>query len=69
MVSQYKLTTYFVPCSTPCSTAEFLEIYRRSMDVPNNKHELPQTANQEIGWDTQPLASIIVAAIMAGGKQ
>ncbi|XP_065834626.1 cilia- and flagella-associated protein 144-like [Oscarella lobularis] len=34
---------------------DFLKIFRRAQETPQQKWSLPQTEAQEIGWDTTPL--------------
>ncbi|NXU44993.1 F183A protein, partial [Drymodes brunneopygia] len=34
---------------------EFLKILHRAAEVPRQKYSEPQTASQEIGWNSTPL--------------
>ena len=38
---------------------DFLKIFRRAQETPQQKWSLPQTEAQEIGWDTTPLVSSV----------
>ena len=41
------------------SPDNFLEVIKKSNETPVKKFQFPQTSAQEIGWNTEPLVSLI----------